>query len=270
MGPVPFYVLTGKGEHREYVDKKGVTSWKWSGLPISKARGYRFEGLDGIPVVPTFHSSYLGRGKMNLIPIVIWDLLRALDERDKPAPAWPVGDLTLYPDPAAFNEWLHRASNSSFLVHDIETAYSREHDEDDEEQDPSYEITRFSLANDRLQAITAPWQEPFITMLKSWLGVTTLPLVGWNSHEFDNPRERAAGWPIDGHRLVDARWLWHYLQPSYPQSLGAVTTFYDRVPEWKSLGSDGDDPELYSAMDARETAVCYLGIMKALGSRRLQ
>lgn len=235
-----------------------------SSIPIAKARGYRFEG-ETYPVIPTFSPWLVGKGKMNLIPVCIWDVQRAIEEIGKPAPEFPLEDLTLQPTPADFEEWCAEARSSSFLVHDIETPMSKFRDDDDIDEDPSYTINRFSLARDDFKAITAPWQEPFITMYQQ-LAAEKMDKVGWNSDSFDDPREAFNGVPMSGRR-IDVQWLWHFLQPTLPRSLGHVTTYYDRVPAWKSLS--GTDEELYSALDARETAKCFVGAKKALEARRI-
>lgn len=243
-------------------------------IPIAMARGYRFESDFG-PVIPTFHPSYLGRGKMNLIPIMIWDFLRAQKEIGLDPVEFPMSDLELWPEPSEFQRWGTRALRESrFLVHDIETAYgSRLDDEDEmdlEQRDASFRILRFSLADDQCRAITAPFQEPFISMWKVLMGDPVLDKIGWNSNDFDDPREAANGIETRGQR-IDAQWLWNFLQKTLPRGLGLVSTFYDRVPEWKSFGSSqlSKQAELYSAMDARQTAKNYLGIRKALEARTL-
>lgn len=250
LGSVPFHTYVGRS------------------IPISKARGYRFETEEG-PVVATYHPSFLGRGKMNLIPVVIWDLNFALAERGRPPVEWPMADLTLYPSPDDFREWCRDAEATDWLAHDIETPKSKlTEDENGDIEDESFQLLRFSLARSDFKAITAPWQEPFITILFEFLAGLGCPRIGWNSDAFDDPREAANGWPMTGRR-IDAQWLWNHLQKTLPRGLGFVSPFYDRTPEWKSLGSDGSDPELYSAMDARQCGKIYVGVKKALEAKRL-
>lgn len=248
LGAVPFKALTG------------------SDVPITKARGYRFETEEG-PVIATYHPSFLGRGKMNLIPVVIWDLTTALRERSLPPLSYPLSDLTLFPSPDEFREWARLAQGwSSFIALDLETEDSRGDEEDLESE--SLVITRASLARDDFKAITFPWQEPFVGILVELLG-SKIPVVTWNGHEFDLPRLYENGITVHGYHM-DAMWLWHHLSPTLPRGLGFVSTFYDRVPEWKSIGSAGGwDDELYSCMDARQTAKNFVGIKKALEGRRV-
>lgn len=237
-----------------------------SSCPFEKARGYRFDGCNG-PVVVTHDLFQVGRGKMHLLPVLIWDFKTALDEQARGPREWPWADLTLQPDPAEFEEWCRQSRHSSFIVHDIETPRSRKISEDSDEEDPSYQILRFSLARDDFKAISAPYQEPFVSMVKEIMG-EPMPKVGWNSAQFDDLREKENGWPMKGKR-IDAQWLWHFLQSTLPRSLGAVTAYYDLVPEWKSIGSAGEEEELYSCMDSRETAKCFVGIKKALEARTI-
>jgi hypothetical protein len=234
--------------------------------PFRKARGYRYECERG-PVIPTYDFTYVAKGNMHLLPIVMWDFKQALREQGWEPVSWPTEDLILRPNPAEFEDWCKESRHSSYIVHDIETPRSNHHDDDDDDVDPSYQILRFSLARDDFHSITAPYQEPFISLVKELMG-EPMPKVGWNSSYFDDDREAANGWPMVGKR-IDAMWLWHFLQSTFPRSLGTVTTFYDRVPEWKSLGSAGDNEELYSAMDSREEWKCFVGIKKSLEARTI-
>jgi hypothetical protein len=239
-----------------------------SSCPFAKARGYRFETENG-PVIATYDLTYMSKGKMHLLPVLVWDLHTAIKERELLPVQWPIDDLTLRPDPWEFEEWCRQAKHSSFLVHDLETPYSKSIDDDSDEEDPSYEILRFSLARDDFKAITAPYSEPYISLVKEIMG-EPMPKVGWNSQDFDDPREYANGWPMRGKR-IDGQWLWHFLQSTLPRGLGAVTTYYDRVPEWKSIGAgqDSEGAELYSCMDSRETAKNFVGIKRALEARAI-
>ncbi len=238
-------------------------------VPLRKARGYRFETAEG-PVVPTFNFDEVAAGHMNLIPLVIWDLLTARNEIGKPARQFPMEDLELYPGPSQFEAFCKRARESEFICWDLETPFSKKVDEDEGEEDPSFTILRASMALDDFKAITFPWQEPFIGMFKQVMEETSGDKVGWNSEEFDLPRLWHNGISPAG-RLVDAMWNWHFLQPTLPRGLGAVATLYDRVPEWKNLGSSQDieQAELYAAMDARQTAKNYVGIREQLRKRRI-
>lgn len=133
------------------------------------------------------------------------------------------------------------------LSYDIETPDSGDKDEEEvEEKDISYDIKRISFCYCSGEAISFPWQKPFIHLASKLLGDIG-PKRVWNG-DFDNPRLAAAGSPVAG-RVRDSMWAWHYLQPPLPRSLGFVAPFagWDVGP-WKHLS--GDEPELYSAMDA--------------------
>lgn len=237
---------------------------------ILKARGYRFDPFAGRVVVPTYSPWMVGKGKMNFIPVLIHDILRAMDEVGKPAPTFPYADLTLYPSPTEFREWCDRAQSSSFLAHDIETPFSKKVDEDSDEVDPSYEILRFSLATDQFKAITAPFTDDYANAWRELASTYRGGWVGWNSEHFDDPREASNGVSIDNLRY-DAQWLHHFNSPMLPRGLGHVSTYYDRIPCWKHIGAgqDADEAALYSAVDARQTMVNFLGIKRAMEARQL-
>lgn len=235
---------------------------------ILKARGYRFDTAVGT-VIPTYSPWLVGKGKMNLIPVLIHDILRAIDEEGQPKPEFPMADLSLYPTPDDFAAWCKRANEREFISHDIETPFSRKVD-DENDMDPSFEILRFSLADNYFRAITCPFIEPFVSIWREFAAHYEGVSVGWNSHEFDDPREHYNGVFIGGRRH-DAQWIWHFMSPMLPRGLGHVSTYYDRVPEWKSIGSsqENENAELYAAMDARQTAVNYAGMKRAMEGRAI-
>ncbi len=238
-------------------------------VPLRKARGYRFETAEG-PVVPTFNFDEVVAGHMNLVPLVIWDLLTARAEINLPAREFPMADLELYPGPNQFEQFCKRARESEFICWDLETPFSKKVDEEEGEEDPSFTILRASMALDDFKATTFPWQEPFIGLFKQVMEETENDKITWNGEEFDLPRLWHNGLSPRG-RLVDAIWLWHFLQPTLPRGLGCVSTLYDRVPEWKSISSsqEAEQAELYAAMDSRQTAKNYVGVREQLRKRRI-
>lgn len=235
-------------------------------VPIEKARGYRFETNEG-PVIATYDPVMVGKGKMNLMPLVVWDVMRAMEQVGKPAPEYPCSELVLYPTVDEFRQWCTESKDTSWLVHDIETPFSRKAAED-EEVDPSFEILRFSLARDDFNSITCPHTPPYVEVLKEFLAGTDCDRIGFNSREFDDPREKYNGWPMRGRR-IDLRWLHHFLQPHLPQSLACCGSLYldPLIPEWKSIADE--EEQLYSALDAWATAKVFVGVKRALEKRRL-
>jgi hypothetical protein len=255
---------------RVAASKEAYDAMTLSAVPYEKAIGYRFEGPYG-PVIPTYDLLEVGRGKMHLVPLIMRDLRNAWTAQcelaDKYPPSYPYEWLLLDPAPERFEAWMLEAADSAFIVHDIETPRSKGFSEDENDEDPSYEILRVSLGTAYASAVSVPYQEPYIGMIH-WLLGKEMPKVGWNSSSFDDRREKANNWPMRGKR-IDAMWLWHFLYSTAPRSLGAVAPFYTNVPEWKSLGSTGPDQALYSAMDAWVTARCYRGICRELAGRTL-
>ncbi len=239
-------------------------------VPLRKARGYRFETAEG-PVVPTFNFDEVAAGHMNLVPLVIWDLLTARAEINLPARQFPLSDLELYPGPEQFFEFCRRARESEFICWDLETPFSKKVDEEEGEENPSFTLLRASLGLADFTATTFAWQEPYISLFAKLMQESKNDKIGWNNIEYDLPRLQHNGITPTG-RQVDAQWLWHFLQPTLPRGLGSTTTLYDRaIPEWKSIGSSqsSENAELYAAMDARETAKCYVGIREQLRKRRI-
>ncbi len=239
-----------------------------STIPIEKARGYRYESDYGCAVMPTYSPEIVSRGKMNLVPVLIWDLRRALAEVSLGPVEFPMDELVLQPGPGDFKLFCAEAMLSPFIAVDLETIDSGDDDEDSEAV--SFTIVRASAAiqcEGKPLAVTWPWQQPFTEMFEKLMAEHRGAKVFWNGQGFDLPRLREVG-IVPAGELVDAMWLAHFLVSTLPRSLGHRSTYYTRIPEWKSIGAfKGTDDELYSACDAWATAKCYLGICAALAAR---
>lgn len=224
---------------------------------IMSLRGYPVAAQDyDALVLPSYHPSFLlprstkdkgGAGGMKLLGALIYDLKRAVeiakDGLEVKAPRFLID-----PPVEAVMEFERGYDPSKHtLSYDIETPKSASIDEDAlEKQGDSFHIVRISLCYNEDEALSVPWQEPYISIVKGML-TSSGPKRVWNGN-FDNPRLEANHAPILG-RIYDVMWGWHYLQPSLPRALDFVTPFYNwTLGPWKFEGDE--NPGYYSCCDA--------------------
>lgn len=247
LGNVALRRLTAYGG-----DKTGVTAMR--GAVLASDYGW---------VVPTYHPSFLVQGQHKLSGVFCHDFNRALSVAKKGLTRDTSQRYLLYPTLQDAELYFKDYNpDKDVLSYDIETPESANLDEEErEDSDPSYTIIRVSFSYRAGTAITAPWSEPFINVVKRVLA-SGGPKRTFNGRSFDNPRLRANGCVIGG-REYDLMFLWHHLQPSLPRGLQFVTSFYwDDFLPWKHTSSS--EPELYSAIDANATQRCGDGIERDL------
>lgn len=236
---------------------------------IEQLRGYIFDStrFPGIPVVGTYHPSYIMRGKWNLARVVQMDILRAIDVARKGAKSflqpkhyilsanW--GDAVDF-----FEEW--RKAGRPPLSFDIETPKAGEAADNEEmtfEADPSYEILMCSFAWKGFHAISLPWQEPFISLMKKAFAEQGTSFNVWHA-AFDVPRLIANGAHF-GSRIYDAMLAWHWLEPALPMGLKYVATFFcPDMHAWK-LGMH-QNFQWYNAADSDVLCRVFAGTKERL------
>lgn len=211
----------------------------------------------GVPVVPTFHPSYIQRGQHKLTPAVLFAFRRAQQVAAANG-RWERSATNYLLDPpieqleAYVAQW-----QGEPLAFDIETPYSTALVEDETEEDISYEIVRVSFSWRSGEGVSVPWASPYIELCKRLLA-RSQETIFWNQG-FDVPRLKAQGITFGG-RIVDGMWAWHWLQSDLPKSLGFVAPFYSDLAAWKHLSDS--QPAYYSAVDADATIRCYAGIKR--------
>lgn len=203
---------------------------------IEQLRGYVFDSPWG-PVVPTYHPSYIQRGKWQLARVVQLDILRALDVSRVGSKAYLRDkDYILSPTLGELENFVAAWEKADFppLAFDIETPYSDDAADAEDmvfEDDASYTILMVSLAFEGFKAISIPWMEPYISILKRVFAQDAIFLV-WNA-KFDVPRLMANGITFGG-EIVDVMIAWHWLEPALPMGLKYVATFFcPDMSAWK-------------------------------------
>lgn len=223
---------------------------------VEANQGYVIDSSWSVPVIPTFHPSYIIRGNQNLSGAFCLSIKKAVELA---ANGFKRDQFDLLCDPqldqfrAYFSEWDER-----LLIADIETAYSTKWTEDEATEDDSNTIVRISFSTKRGTAVSVPWTPPFIQECLAVLGIAK-EVVFWNQ-AFDAPRLRAVGARLN--KVTDAMWCWHFLQSDLPKALGFVAPFYTTIAPWKHMADV--NPAFYSAMDSAVTMQCYEGIKQQL------
>ena len=239
LGNVPLKATTGMlGEYRS----------------VTYLRGYVLPSVHGIPVVASFHPSFLRRGAMPLLSVLMHDIKlavqvakeRRLPLADMNEPPVPSG-YQLHPSVDAAWSWLHTLEDAphALLTYDIETPRSGSTSEDETDELGDSEILSIQFSHGRGQGIFLPWQEPYITIAKAALALPN-EKAQQNGWRFDDPLLRAHGAPIAG-IVHDIRWAWHHLQPELLANLQFIASFYGWPFPWKHLHQS--NPEFYGICD---------------------
>jgi uracil-DNA glycosylase family 4 len=238
MGNVPTNFLLGRALKGGIEDRRGyVYSCTFS--------GHSFH------VVPTYHPSFVMRGQQNLTDVCSIDIRRALRVvRD----GYREPDHHYIENPTSADLLRFYAScktacaNGKWLSADIETPTSGGATEDEYGTIVDTEIIRVSFSFDPHHAITIPFTYHTFDVIQQILELPWAYTVFWNQ-EFDVPRLQSKGITIG--KVLDAMYMWHFLQSALPKGLGYVATFFTELKEWKSLSMEL--PEYYSCVDADAT-----------------
>lgn len=227
---------------------------------ITRNRGFIFEGLHDIPVVGTFHPSYLlprkgEKSSAKYTWVVIMDIRKALRVAKGQRFTYPQHYLQ---DPSVdvakqFVGEYDRTDTSTILAWDLETLYKMAaKNEQKLKLESSQPVTRISFAFRPGYAMTLPWQEPYLTEIILPLLRVNRPKVGWNSKGFDEPIMIFQEHIELGGLLLDGMDQFHIFQPNIERNLEfAASLLCDHLKPWKHLSQA--DPEFYSCVDADAT-----------------
>lgn len=230
-------------------------------LGISHLTGYVLPSLFGPPVVACYHPSFLRRGKIPLMSVLMRCVRLAIqvayEGRQAVVPDPTVLDYAGYymrPTMGEAEGFLEEAIGhpNNWLAYDIETYYSNAEDEAEEHDNTDIRSIQFSLSP--TSGIFMPWREPYIGYAKRLLALD-IRKAGWNNWRFDDPVLRAHGCEIAG-EIHDLMWAWHHSQPDLPRGLQFAAamqgpnisrpTHVWPFP-WKHL--DAASPEFYGIVD---------------------
>lgn len=232
----------------------------WRGSVISTPHGV---------VVPTFHPSYIMRGKWHLATTMTTDIRRGLQVAAGTAKLIPL-EYLIDPSWAVAKDWVDTYFDAGCppLSFDIETLYKASSEDKLEtaiEEDTSYKITRISFSYAKGKALTFMWTHPYIELAQRLLS-SPGDKYSWNGDNFDIPRLEFNECPVLG-KHYDMMIGWHVLQPSLPYNLQFATSNYwgADYQAWKHLY--GPDQGRYACYDSDALHRCAEGVLRDLSSK---
>lgn len=238
-------------------------------LGISSVRGFIVPSIYGVPVVGTYHPSYIRRGSkqkgdsgartetpgggtmgMALLGVLIRDLKLALSLTE----GVPKFEAKEYILDASLDDWRRLRTDLIYhpewlMSYDFETSVSivAEDEAEEDVQMPGLEPTQFQLSVRPGHALVSRWSPDLLRILRDFFSLPN-PKLDWNGRKFDRPLLRDLGIPISEGIWHDGMDLWHHAQPDLQRGLQFAASF--ATPEsgpWKHLSFS--DPFLYGAYD---------------------
>lgn len=256
---------------------------------IEQVRGFIVDSPRyGLPVIGTYHPSYLRRGSkeksketgakteaaggakgMALLGVLMRDLQLAVDIAQKGRSPKPSTDG--YVLGATLRDWelmLSEAQSDPSLVisYDFETRDSLAAVDEAEAEHLVREITQVQVSLRIGHALVSPWTSEIGPILKVLLELPN-PKLDWNGRGFDRPLLRDLGIRTDLGPWHDGMDLWHHSQPDLPRGLQFAASFYaSEVGPWKHLSHS--DELLYGAYDVDVPQRIFAGLRVSLSGQR--
>ena len=219
---------------------------------VSFIRGYAIpcalKEAEGIPVVSTFHPSFLRQGKPTYFGVLVHDLMRAVQIAKSGATTPIATTYQTHPslDDALAFEQRCCAEQGRWLTYDIETPNSAEMSEDERDEERSYDIQQIQFSLGVGEGIVFPATPEFMDIARRIMALEHRK-AGFYNHLFDDARLRANGFQFGGPPPHDLYEMWHHMQPDLPANLQFVASFYGMDSPWKHLY--GVDLALYGCAD---------------------
>lgn len=250
---------------RAIVALGGTALKRLTGLSgITRNRGFIIEGSDGIPVVGTFHPSYLlpkkgEKAASKYTWVMIMDIRKALRVAQGKRDLYPQQYL-MDPHPDKAIQFMNEYTSTPgiTMAWDLETLYKlKQKNEQKLELDERQTITRISYSWRPGYAMTIPWIEPYISQVIIPIFEMNRPKVGWNSKGFDEPIVILQEHINMGGVLYDAMDQFHTFQPNIERGLEFATSILcDHLGAWKHRSQS--DPEWYSCVDSDATITNHI------------
>jgi uracil-DNA glycosylase family 4 len=179
---------------------------------ISELRGFLLESRYGIPMIATYHPSFLARGAMHLFGAFMHDIRRVHQFATKGIPARLPTNYVTSPTSLDVDAYIQQLRNDPELpcAYDIETGDILGEDEPSTWADKR--ILQVQFSSNAGEALVLPWPERR-EAIETILALPN-PKWGWFDRLFDRKVLRAHGVTINGetHDLMDA---WGHLQPNF-------------------------------------------------------
>lgn len=225
----------------------------WRG--VARYRGWWTESHWNIPLLATFHPSYLlpRRGQPSStkwVGVAIRDIQRAVAGRPPVLPTRYILDPS--PSEALLVASQALATSPSHVAYDLETIIKQAEKGDPDTLPDGSGILRISFSWTAGVAMSIPWHSSYNSVISLLLS-SPLPKATWNGWNFDNRVLETTAFTINGD-LHDGMVAWHVLWPNLPKSLEFVASHYcSHLQPWKHLSHT--DFARYSAIDSDATWV---------------
>jgi len=258
-------------------------------LEVLKNRGFIYRALPkygNLPVVYTYHPSYLARGSgksrddeeegaktgaaqggsMALFWVFKRDLRLAHSIARSGRVPEPAPVASIYnPSPEEWDDYYKQALyNQDLLIsYDFENRYSLvlSGDEDEYDEIDYSELTQVQISINKSSAMIADWGPLAEYFFKKFMELHNTKL-DVNGRGFDRRYVRQMDCEPQG-KWVDLQSLWHHFQPDLPRNLQFISSFFtpERGP-WKHLM--GQDMLTYGQEDSVRPVICYEELQKLL------
>lgn len=266
LGGVPLESLTGlKGKKKNISSLRGYVLWNET---------YK------LPMISTYHPSFIARGNKNLLGVFYYDILRAVQLAEGKLVEGrdyylnPMGD---YPNEYTFTQdhktWMDywdmlRANPDLPLAFDIETADSINEESEDDIESNSTKVTQYQISHKKGQAMVLERgnmeDNQFFGLISNFMSLPN-PKLSWNGWRFDQPILESYGVNIKEPHY-DLMTMFHFSEPDLPAGLQFAASMFRFPFAWKHLA--GDSLPFYGAADVDSLHWIYealVGKMKREG-----
>lgn len=247
---------------------------------VTEQRGFIVPSRYGMPLIATYHPSFIIRGAWQLYGAFKRDVAYAYHCAVNGPPSQLETDYALHPELDDVRAFLAAvvAHPDWPISYDVETAGILGEKEPDDWRLKRLIQIQFSVRSG--QAIVLPWDDGPYTELAKLILATVNPKWGWNSRLSDDIVLEANGCVVNGERH-DLMLAWAHLQPDFAggskdpreqaekgipsklMGLQSCASFYcSEVGPWKHLSYR--NLQLYGAYDADYTTRCGVGIFREL------
>lgn len=254
-----------------------------SKLRIGALRGYRFKSVYGVPLVPSFHPSFITRGERVLLGVLLRDLMFAIEVADGKWGEYKFENYIENPSTEEIQKFFNYCKNHPKLTisYDIETPFTTlEVDESTIEfgqQVRSIDSIQFSVpVNSTMGNGTIKTRSIFLDWNKDLEGIVDIlrlqnPKVGWNNWKFDETNLKYhLGEGVLGGTRYDAMWCFKHLNADFRKigrGLQFAANFYvPNLPAWKHLSES--EPKKYGLIDVDATLKTFVGLQNQMQAAR--
>ncbi len=247
------------------VSLESLTGMKGRKRNISSLRGYVLWCENyGLPMVATYHPSFIARGKKNLLGVFYADLLKAtrlaegklVEGKDyylNPQRDYQTDYILCANVQDIAKEYDYLSANPNIpIAFDIETADSVNEESEDDIENNSTVVTQFQLSHGEGHALVIDAKDSGLTQSEFFWVIQrfmTLPNIklGHNAWRFDCPVLASYGVKFT-EPVYDTMTLAHHIEPDLPAGLQFVASLYNWRFPWKHLA--GENLAWYGAVDA--------------------